>query len=120
MIKGLWETVEVYCNNLSRHSEPVKLEIVENGYNGYFHACPNYHSFDSSKGEKQCTNRLSPIEYEKMLKHISDLIEEADKNNEVCDLTGYKWKQKGVSFEVAEYSQNKIKIYMLNPKQIAH
>ena len=120
MVRGLWKTVEVYCNDLKKHEQPVKLEVVQNGFNGYFYACPHYHTYDTKKGEKQCANRISPVEYEKMLDHIGNLIEEADANLEVADLTGHKWKQKGIEFEIAEYSLEKIIVYMINPKQIAH
>lgn len=120
MIKGIWKTVEVYCNDLSKHKEPVKLEVVQSGFNGYFYGCPHYHTYDTSIGERQCINRISPVEYERMLDHISDLIEEADEKNEVPDLTGHKWKQKGIQFEIHYYSLKKIIVYMLNPKQLAH
>jgi hypothetical protein len=120
MIQGLFQLIDVYCCNFSQHKDPIKLDVVQNGYNGYFYACPKYYNFDSKIGEKRCSNRISPIEYEKMLYHISDLIEEGDRNNEVIDLTGYKWSQRGISFEIVKYSRDKIVVHMLNKKQIAY
>lgn len=120
MIKGLWSIIKVYCCDFDRHKDAVELEIIENGFNGYFYACPKYHTFNREQKERQCTNRISPVEYENMIDTISNLIEEAENNNEVIDLTGYKWKRKGIQFEIKKYSETEIIVYMLNPKQLAH
>ena len=120
MIKGLWSIIKVYCCDFERHKEAVELEVVQSGFNGYFYACPKYHDWSRENGERQCTNRISPVEYEKMINKISDMMEEAELNNEIIDLTGYKWKQKGIHFEIKKFDKNEIIVYMLNPKQLAH
>jgi hypothetical protein len=118
LIKGIWDMVEVYCGDTIKHSEPQKLEIVQGVFNGYFYNCPKYRDENREEGERKCCNRISPVEYEKMIDHISKLLEDAEMNNQITNLVGYKWKKNGVMFEVTEHKNEKIKINMLNPKEI--
>lgn len=118
MIKGIWNMIEVYCGDKTKHNEPIQLEVVQGVYNGYFYNCPNYKEENRKQGERKCCNRISPVEYEKMIDHISGLLEDAEMNSEKINLNGYKWKNRGVLFEVFEHTENKIKIYMLNPKEV--
>lgn len=115
MITNLWQKVELYCGN--RHEVPVRMDIQQ-GPTTVFYACPKYHEYNREPGEKACANFLYVNEYEKMLAHISAILIEADKNNEIPNLTGYKWSENGVDFEVFEHitekSKEKIKIKMFN------
>lgn len=119
MIKGIWNMIEVYCGDKSKHGDNLpKLEVVQGVFNGYFYNCPKYRDDQREPGERKCCNRISPVEYEKMIDHISKLLEDAELNNEKINLVGYKWKTKGIMFEIFEHDNEKIKVAMLNPKEI--
>ena len=45
-----------------------------------------------------------------MIDHISKILEDAELNNEKLNLAGYKWKSKGILFEVFEHDNEKIKV----------
>ena len=79
-------------------------------FNGYFYNCPKYKDDQREANERKCSNRISPVEYEKMIDHISKILEDAELNNEKLNLAGYKWKSKGILFEVFEHDNEKIKI----------
>ncbi len=119
MIKGIWNMIEVYCGDKNKHKDKdVQLEVVQGVFNGYFYNCPHYKDENRQEGERKCCNRISPVEYEKMIDHISKLLEEADLNCEQINLAGYKWKSKGIQFEIFEHEKDKIKVYMFNPKEV--
>jgi hypothetical protein len=122
MIKGIWDMIEVYCGDKHKHGDDCdklpKLEIVQGVYNGYFYNCPKYRDDRREPGELKCHNRISPVEYEKMIDHISNLLEEAEMNNEKINLVGHTWKSHGIKFEIFDHTENKIKVTMLNPKEV--
>lgn len=103
--------VKVYCG--ADHDELTELE-VENGMYQLFYACPRYKRQNRAENEKACNNRISIDDYEGMIKHISDLLEEAELNGTSLNLTNYTWKKKGITFKVIEHTKDKIAITMLN------
>lgn len=119
MIKGIWNMIEVYCGDKSRHGDELhKLEVVQGVFNGYFYNCPKYRDDNREPGERKCCNRISPVEYERMIDHISALLEEAEMNNEQINLAGHIWKSHGIRFEIFSHEKDNIKVYMLNPKEV--
>lgn len=120
MIKGIWNMIDVYCGDKTKHKVLPKLEVVQGVFNGYFYNCPKYKEENRTPDERKCCNRISPVEYEKMIDHISKLLEDAEMNNEKINLTGYTWKSHGIQFEIFEHTDNKIKVSMLNPKEVQY
>lgn len=114
MIKNIWGTIKLYC---PRHEEPIPLEI-QNGSKVLFYACPKYNPMNREQHEIACRNFIYLNEYEKMIEHVSHLLEVADMNNEVIDLTNHKWSDNGIDFEIFKYSDNDIRIKMLNRKAL--
>lgn len=111
MIKNIWKTVKVYCG--SDHDELTELE-VEQGMYQLFYACPRYKRENRGDNERACNNRISIDDYEGMIKHVSDLLEEAELNGSMLNLTNYTWKRKGITFKIIEHTKDKIAITMLN------
>lgn len=113
MITNIWNDIEVYC---PRHDELIPLEI-QTGSKVLFYACPKYMPDKREKNETACRNFIYLNEYEKMINKISSMLEEAQLNNEIVDLTGEKWTDNGIDFEIFEHDK-KIKVKMLNRKAL--
>ncbi len=114
MIKNLWKDIELVCGN---HSEPnIKLEpkIAES----LFYSCPKYYDFNRNPGERICANRISGIDYERMVSHISSKLEEAALNYEHVWLQGYTFTIKQIDFKVIEHTDNKIIVSVINRKAL--
>lgn len=106
-----WNNIMLFCGN---HGEDhsIQMQLVQ-GPHSLFYACPCYR--DKRPG-KACNNRLNLIDYDKML---SFLNEKSEGNGfEDVNLTGYRFKMKGISFEVLEHDGEKFKVLMLNRKAI--
>lgn len=110
MLTGIWKDIEIYCGN--EHSELIKLEPRQ-GPLSLFYACPKYYEENRTELEHKCDNRISLNEYEALVEHISDKITDAELNDQILNLKGYCWKNKGVLYEVIEHSK-KIKIKVTN------
>lgn len=107
MYKG-WDYVTVVCGN--HDSDDVEMRICE-GPHSLFYACPKYYPDARKEGERACANRINLIEYERMLMHLSDMLE---KNGVQWNLAHHKWKQKGIEFEVLSHEEKGIVVKMLN------
>lgn len=111
MVKNIWKMIKVYCGN--NHDELLELQ-VENGMYQLFYACPRYHIENRAPGERACNNRISIDDYENMISTVSNLIEEAEMNNQTINLTNYKWTKKNIEFKIFEHTKDSIKIFMKN------
>ena len=115
MITNLWKTIKIYCGN--NHDELVELQPVQ-GPLSLFYACPKYYEQNREKNEKMCDNRLNLNDYNALVEHLTKIISEAEEENMILDLTGYKWKNKGVSYEIFKYSDISIKVKVYSTKSI--
>ena len=103
--------IHVYCGN--NHQELEELKIEEGMYQ-LFYACPKYQMENRNPNEKACNNRISVDDYENMITHVSSMIEEAEMNNTMLDLTNVKWVKKNIEFTIFEHTKDSIKIFMKN------
>lgn len=134
MIVNLWNKIQLYCANhapdengklphMTPHdaaSSNISKSLYGNaGSMNMFYSCPKYYPENRNEGEPCCRNHISMKEFEKMLEHISGIIEKNQEADVVCDLTGLKWKSKaGVEYVVTRYSDQRINITCLNSKSL--
>lgn len=116
MYLNSWGKVTLICGN---HGDDHSHEMgLKQGPHSLFYSCPEYKSIygDNHEG-RSCNNRLNLVDYEAMLNHLNEM---ADGNGieEVC-LEGYRFTQKGVSYQVLEHKGGRFKVKMLNKKAIA-
>ena len=117
MIPKIWNKISIVCGC---HKHPVPME-PHDGKDGkdMFYSCPKYYEENRDYGEKACGNRLSIRDYEKIVKHISDILEETYKNRGTICLTGLKWKDNSIEYEVIEHSGSKIIVAVKNNRIIS-
>lgn len=120
-ITGSWENCKFFCPIHKRvHSaitdaEPDMIEMaIQSGPHSLFYSCPKYYPGNRVIGEKACYNRLNLVEAEAALSHIADEVIHAAERMEVPDLTGHKWKKRGIDYEVLSYGQDHLHISVLN------
>lgn len=106
-----WNNVVPICGN---HKEERVEMIINSGPHSLFYSCPRYYSENRKDGEIACNNRINLIEYEAMVRHLHEMIAEADLNGEQIDLTNYKWKKKGICYRVLEHKGDKLYVEILN------
>jgi hypothetical protein len=114
MISKFWSDIELYCAN--GHDEPQKMELEQVGKLLYY-VCPKGHSKNCDINEPVCKNRLSIVDFEKMIDYLDKMITESVQNGEELNLTNYKWKKKLLSFHIIEHGK-KMKIEVLNKDEL--
>lgn len=114
MIHGIWNNINLKCGC---HKEYIDLEIQQ-GPHSLFYACPKYHPENRDSNERACANRINLVDYENMIKHLSEILTNAEMNNEVIVLTGYKWVSKSIEYEIINHTKDKIDIVMVNKKAL--
>ncbi|MDR0286478.1 MAG: hypothetical protein LBI03_02040 [Clostridiales bacterium] len=114
MIKGFWQTTTLVCANHSG-TEEVIMELQQ-GPKTLFYACPKCNPENRSEGECACNNRITLKEFEGMLNQIFTVLEKADENSTVLNLTNYTWKKRMLEFKVLEHTAKEMKIQVLNRK----
>ena len=112
MIRGFWQTTTLVCANHTGGEEVVMT--LQQGPKNLFYACPKYHPENRSGDDVTCTNRISLKEFESMLDHIFGVLEKADEDNIVINLTNYAWKKRMLEFKVLAHSTAEMKIQALN------
>lgn len=117
MIKNLWQNTKICCGN-HPHEENVVEMNIQDGPSSPFYACPKYYPENRNEMERACANRINFVDFEKFIDHISEFIEEANRNKETPALVGHIWKYKTITFEVIEYKYGNIKVKMLNRKAL--
>lgn len=115
MIKNFWNNVILLCGN-PNHTEEISMSIV-NGTHSLFYACPKYSEENRNNNERACPNRINLIDYEAMLNHISEMVEQAILDNTTINLTSHKWTKKGITFEVISFSEDKIVVTVLDSRK---
>lgn len=116
MLTNLWKKITFYCMN--GHEEPVQM-TVQYGESA-FYACPQYFEFSNEHpdghfpSDKPCYNRMSFSDAEKVISKFSRIIETDMSDNTVADYRGIRITYKHIDATVLKYSDQKIKIGILN------
>lgn len=118
MILGSWQNIKLICGN---HGDNKSIEmIIHQGRDGMstFYSCPCYQSLlQKDITGKSCNNRLTIVDYEKMLETITDEMFDDDGN--LTSVKGFSWKRAGVEYKVLDDKKGVLTIQMLNRKAIA-
>jgi len=114
MIRGFWQTTALVCANHNDGNEVVML--LKQGPKNLFYACPKYEPENRSGDECACVNRISLKEFEGMLNKIFSVLEKADENGTVLNLTNFSWKSRMLEFKVLAHTNTEMKVQVLNRK----
>lgn len=110
VIKNIWSKISIYCGC---HAEPVEMIANAKG-STLFYSCPKYYGQNRRPGEHACANRIKLDDYQEAVEHLCGRIAENDADNSVEDLTGYRWSKRGISFQVIKYTDDDIRIAIIN------
>ncbi len=116
MVLNQWNKIRLICGN---HGDDYTNEMeIHDGKIGMtpFYNCPKYISIYAKKGGKSCNNRLSVVDFERMLEYVTD--EKFTDDGDVVSVVGLKWTAKGVDFKVISEDDGYITIVMTNRKAI--
>lgn len=126
MIQNLWHAVQITCGCHNDQKIPMvphegSTTFVQGGVqNSLFYSCPKYYPDQRNEGEKPCFNRLSIDEYEDLIMHLSNLLEDAECSGATVNLAGIRWKnKKGTLFEVLKHNSKGIRVAVMN-RQVQH
>lgn len=111
MIKGLWDKIKLVCGN-HPDSDNMVMEIRKGAFSP-FYACPKY-TQNIYNGGDYCLNRITLVDYEKMISHIAEEVNDMIENDEVPNLQNLKWTRNGVEFKILVYTNNEIVVSVLN------
>lgn len=103
MIKNIWSIIRFYC--MDEYEKPEKMQFVYENNSAYYE-CP----------KADCRNRLKFEEAEKIAEHLSKVIIKEEANGIQANLKNYKWKSGSIDVIVLEYTNEKIKLGVLNRK----
>lgn len=110
MISGLWEQIEVYCDE---HKEAPM--ILKQHMGAVFYQCPDTTMAYANGNAPTCKNDLPLRDFEKLLAYIENVFYEATLNNEVPNLQNARFKIGRFSYFVFEH-KDKIKVTVWNTK----
>lgn len=118
MLLKSWDRVKLICGN---HGDDYSHEMkIQQGPHSLFYSCPEYKSIHGTDHEgRSCNNRLTFVDFEKMLEHLIDLTLGMDGLHET-NLEGLTWTKNGVQYKVLKHNKNgTYEVAMLNKKAIA-
>lgn len=117
MLQKGWNTVTLICgNHKSDYTHPMKLQ---QGPHSLFYSCPEYKSIYGENHEgRSCNNRLTLVDYEKLLDYLTERTYGDDGMQEV-NLTGLTFTLNGVDYTVLEHTKGHYRVLMLNRKAIS-
>lgn len=113
MIQNLWKDIKIVCGNCVNNT-PLEPKVAES----LFYSCPKYYDFNRGPEDKPCGNRISGIDYERMVNYISKQIEEASLKMEKIWLQGQTFKIKNIEFKILTHTNNEIIVSVLNKKAL--
>lgn len=114
VITGSWDDVVLVCTH--NHKEPVEM-VIQQGPSSPFYACPKYHEENRAPGERMCNNRLSLVDFTKMLEYLHGRIIESELQDRRITLTNMAWKdRKGTEYKVLKHEGNKLVISVYNKR----
>ena len=118
MIINSWNKLTIVCGNHPGDDEEL-MSIHEGGQGRQpFYSCPRYVSVLKKEGIRSCNNRFSIDEMQRLIKKLEVLSTDPESPYST-DLTGYKWTEKGIDYEVLEYGNEGIKVSVLNRKAMS-
>ena len=106
MIKGFWRDTTLVCANHPDDDKPVMT--IQQELKTMYYTC----------SESSCLNRIHLKEFEGMLNKIFAVLEEADKNNIVMNLTNYTWATRGIRYKILAHANTEVKVSVLNSKAL--
>lgn len=101
MIKNLWNVVKIVCGNHGKDTPDMKIEQLS----------PKNIQYVCS-----CCNAITVDDYDKVIKKISDEIENAEANGVDVNLKYMKWKQRNIDYKILCFKENKIIVSAVNRK----
>lgn len=90
--KNSWGNIRLLC---ACHDKDQPEMTISQGPHSMFYSCPKYHDPNG----KSCNNRLTFIDYEALLKHITE-IGSGDDGLVEHTITSHTWRNKGVEYKV--------------------
>ena len=116
MLQNSWNTIRLICGN---HGDDHETEmIIHEGPHSLFFSCPKYVSIYLHDPARSCNNRLTLVDYEKMLEKINSLAYTED-SPYPRDIKGYSWKHNGAEFRVIGQKDGIFTVSVLNRKAMA-
>lgn len=118
MITNIWDKLVLVCGNHPGDTE--EQMWIHEGVPGKspFYSCPRYVSVLRREGTKSCNNRFSINEMQQLIKKLEELTKDTVSPYSV-NLTGYKWTEKGIDYEVLKHSSEEIRISVLNRRAMS-
>lgn len=113
LITGSWTNTKLVCGNHPNGTELPEMELQTSGHT-LFYVCPKCSAINRNEDEPACKNRLSALEYEKMLNHIASIVADAEEQDEVPHLQNYSWKKKTLAFKILEHDKNKMVVSVVD------
>ena len=113
LLTGAWTNTKLVCGNHSDEANLPEMELQASGHT-LFYVCPKCSAINRGDDEHPCKNRLSALEYEKMLNHIASIVADAEEQDEVPHLQNYGWKKKTLSFKILEHNKNKMVVSVVD------
>jgi hypothetical protein len=110
LITGSWGNTTLVCGN---HPTPPTMELEIVG-KALVYVCPKCSALHRLPNEEACPNKLSAVEYEKMLTHIAKMLAEADARDEVPNLRNYRWRRNSIEFKILEHDGPKMTVSVLD------
>lgn len=113
--RNSWGNIRLVC---ACHEEDKELPemIIHQGPHSMFYSCPKYHDPHG----KSCNNRLTFIDYEALLRHITE-ISSGDDGLVDHTITSHVWKNNGVEYKVGtkDSKTGRIDVSVKNIKAMA-
>jgi hypothetical protein len=110
LITGSWGNTTLVCGN---HPTPPEMELETVGRN-LMYVCPKCSALHRNAGEEACNNKISSLEYEKMLNHIAKMMADADERDEVPNLRNYRWRRNSIEYKILEHDGPKMTVSVID------
>lgn len=112
-ITGAWGNTVLVCGN---HPTAKTLPVMELSAESRVltYVCPKCNAANLEEDEAICKNRLTAVDYEKMLNYVASMITDADECDEVPNLKNYQWRRKTLAFKILEHNGEKMTISVLD------
>lgn len=118
LITGIWNDIKVVCGNHEPDDNGnFPLLEIKSGPHSLYYCCPHY-TVSKNSTSVPCFNRINLIDYEKMLAHLTEMIVNAEANDETICLTNHTWKEKTRYFEVISHKGDSIVVKMIDTAAI--
>lgn len=113
LITGSWSDTTLVCGNHPNAENLPEMQLQASSHS-LAYVCPKCSVLNCDENEPICKNRLSALEYEKMLNHVASIIADAEESDEVVNLKNYHWKKKTLSFKILRHDKGKMTISVVD------